>query len=351
MLEKRILESKYMENFKRGLQAYTSYIGSEGSVSHTCTGCLCPGKGTKANYKNHPWIYNDHHAFGPVVLAFTQALKMGIEKIEPLKKFGYYNEAPKTYVTFARGKDIAWENDRIAYRVFGSAVRDKVGSGIDIWTKSVDDPILDKWYELDKLGQNYHIDRGEGCDFYDMGKKRGCGALAVWIDGKPYPSETFDSYRIIKNQNDEIIFSLNYNTWNVPDLKIAEEKIVEMGMGTNLFKVTSTINCNKEGELTIGIGLATFGKPEIVRDKMRGLLSVWEPMGDQHGSLGTAVLIKPKDIAGFASLNGEEFILLQVKTNTPFTYYSGAGWDKSKFFENKDDWQEYLMKETKNVKF
>jgi hypothetical protein len=39
---------------------------------------LCPGKGTKEDYKNYEWLPNDPHAFGPVVLAFTQGYRLGI---------------------------------------------------------------------------------------------------------------------------------------------------------------------------------------------------------------------------------------------------------------------------------
>lgn len=356
MLEKKLLDYKYLENFKKGLQGYTSYIGSDGSVSNTCSGCLCPGQGTKEDYRNHSWIYNDHHAFGPVVLAFAQAVRMGIEKIEPLKKLGYYTivdspEVPRTYVTYARGRDVAWENDRIAFRVFGPEVRAKVGSGVDIWAKSVNYPILDKWYKLNDQGQNYHTDRGEGCDFYDMGKLRGCGGIAVWIDGKPYPSETFDSFRIIKNQDDKISFAMDYKTWNIPNLKLQENKMIEMECGTNLFKVTSTLKCSEDKELTIAIGLTTYGKPEIDQDKKLGMLSVWEQIDPTHGSIGTVVLANPEDLVGFASLNGDEFILIKVQTNKPFIYYSGAGWDKSKYFKDKVDWKRYLVQEIKRVKF
>jgi hypothetical protein len=75
-----------------------------------------------------------------------------------------------------------------------------------------------------------------------MGKLRGCGAIAVWIDNKPYPSETFDIYKFLKNQTDGIGVQLNYQTWDVPGMKLEEKKIIEMGMGTNLFKVTSNVS-------------------------------------------------------------------------------------------------------------
>ncbi len=357
MLEKNLLDKKYMENFQFGLQGFTSYIGSDGSVSHACFSCLCPGKGTKEDYKKQPWVYNDHHAFGPVVLAFAQAAKMGMNHITPLKKIGYYAvldspKIPRTYVTYARGTDVSWENDRIGFRVYGGPkVRDKVRSGIDVWAKSVDYPVLDKWYKLNEQGKDYHADRGEGCDFYHMGKLLGCGALAVWIDGKPYGAETFDSYRIVQNQDDKVAFELVYKTWNVPDLIIAEQKRIEMERGTNFFKVTSTLTSDQNREITVAVGLTTYGKPQVSQDKKLGALSVWEQIDSSHGSLGSAILVDPVNFAGFAKLNGDEFILMKVKTNVPFIYYAGAGWDKSKHFKKRSDWQNYVKDETKKAKF
>ncbi len=356
MLEKNLLEAQYLDNFKLGLRGFTSYIGSDGSVSHTCFSCLAPNKGTKKDYKLRPWVYNDHHAFGPVVLAFAQAAKMGIEKITPLKRMGLYSiaDSPKMercHLVYARGSDVAWENDRMSYRVYGPSVRQKVGNGVDVWAKKVNYSIMDKWFKLNSEGKDYHTDRGEGCDFYNMGKLRGCGAIAIWLDGKPYPSETFDSYKFIKNQIDGIAVQLNYQTWNVPGMKMEEKKIIEMNLGTNLFKVTSTLKSDTERELTIAIGITTYGKPEIVQNKKNSSLAVWENLHAEHGSLGTAVIVNPENFVGYASYSGDEYVLVKVKTNVPFVYYAGAGWDKSKYFKTNTDWFNYVNKEAKKAKF
>jgi rhamnogalacturonyl hydrolase YesR len=355
-LEKNVLEEKYLQNFKLGLQGYLRYIGSDGSVSHTCFSCLAPNQGTKLDYKLRPWVFNDHHAFGPAILAFSQAAKMGITAITPLDRLGFYSiidnpKTPRTYMKFDRGSDVAWENDRIAYRLYGPTVRTKVSNGIDVWTKKVDYPIIDNWYKLNAEGKDYHTDRGEGCDFYHMGKLRGCGAIALWLDNKPYPTETFDTYKFLKNQTDGIGVQLNYQTWNVPGMKIEEKKIIEMGMGTNLFKVTSTIKSDKDQEITIAIGITTYGKPEIVKNQKRAFLSTWENTSPEHGSIGSAVLVNPKDFVGYASYGGDEYLLVKVKTNLPFVYYSGVGWDQSKYFKQKEDWYNYVEKESKKVDF
>jgi len=80
-LEKGLLPPAVMDRFIHGLRGYSSYIREDGSVYHTCRGCLNPGSGTIAEYKQVPPVFNDAHAFGPVTLAFGQALKLGITEV------------------------------------------------------------------------------------------------------------------------------------------------------------------------------------------------------------------------------------------------------------------------------
>ena len=356
MLQAGLLDKKYLNNFELGLRGLTTYIGSDGSVSHCCFSCRCPKDGSKQAYIIHPWVFNDPHAFGPVVLAFAQAAKMGIDSVMPLDKSGLYTiadspEIPRTYVKYARGRDVAWENERIAFRVFGPEVREKVGSGVDVWAKSVDYSILDKWYRLNAEGLDYHTDRGEGHDFYNMGRRSGCGALAIWSNGKPHFPETFDSHRISQNQDNKITFELDYKTWDMPGLEVTERRKIEMEKGTNLFKVTSILKSKENKDITVAIGLSTFDNPKVDKESKYGILSVWEQIASVHGNLGTGVLVNPEDFVGFESYGGDEFILLKVKTNIPFSYYAGAGWNKSAYFNSQKDWEKYLLSEAKRVKF
>jgi rhamnogalacturonyl hydrolase YesR len=348
VLENGLIDRKYVKNFETGIENLTSYIGSDWSVSHTAFSCRAIKDGTKDDYINHPWVYNDHHAFGPVILAFVQAARMGMYEVLPAQKLGQFSikdspKVPRTYVKYARGNEMAWENDRIAFRAFGPSVRGKVANGIDVWAKSVDYPILDKWYKLNAEGKDYHKDRGEGADFYNMGKRIGCGGLALWIDGKPYAPDTFDGHRIIQNQDNGIEFDLNYNTWKVPGMKLREQKKIQMEEGSNLFKVTSTITSDENNEIMVAIGLTTFGKAQKYQNKEKGILSCWEDMGSGHGNLGTAILVDPDSFAGLASYEGDEFILIKTMTNQPFSYYAGAGWDRNNYFKKQKDWRDYLL--------
>jgi unsaturated rhamnogalacturonyl hydrolase len=81
-LEQGLLPAEARQAFVNGLRGYLAYIRPDGSVYHTCRGCLCPGQGTLFDYKVRAPVLNDPHAFGPVTLAFGQALSLGIAELE-----------------------------------------------------------------------------------------------------------------------------------------------------------------------------------------------------------------------------------------------------------------------------
>ena len=73
----------------------------------------------------------------------------------------------------------------------GCVVEAGEDSGFDAWLKRVDYPIINKWYKENTQGKSYHKDHGEGYDPYKVGSSRGCGGLALWIDGKMVSSNVF----------------------------------------------------------------------------------------------------------------------------------------------------------------
>ena len=353
MLEHGVVDPKHRVDFVRGLAALPAYIAADGSVGHTCIGCLCPGQGTKADYKTRPWAYNDAHAFGPIVLAYAQAAKMGIREITPALKPGCFAapedspSKPRTYVLYNPdgGQNVGWENDRIAFRVYGPSVRNRVGSGIDIWAKSVEFPIIDKWYRLSSAGHEYHEDRGEGCDFYDVGKLRGCGGSALWRNGRPFPAQTYATQSITINAPDEVEFVLTFDAWDADGIKVSEKKMVRMVAGTNFFQVTSTLHTESTADLTMAVGLTTFGQPSLKEIKERGVITSWEKINPIHGSLGTVVVANPERVTGFGQAGKDRFVLFTVKRNEPITYYVGAGWDGNRRFKTQADWDDFTQTE------
>src|SRR3954463_13533874 len=93
-----------------------------------------------------------------------------------------------------RFDDMAWENDRIAHRMYGATLNTPAatferlrGSGIDVWGKRVTFPIVDRWYQ--KGHDQFHKDgEGEGFDLYSIGGARGAGGTGIWDGAKLWTS-------------------------------------------------------------------------------------------------------------------------------------------------------------------
>lgn len=353
MLERGLMDRKHEADFIRGLGALPAYIAGDGSVSHACIGCLCPGQGSKEDYKGRVWAHNDPHAFGPVVLAYAQALKLGVRSITPTVNPGVFAAAedspgkPRTYVLRnpEGAQNINWENDRIAFRVYGPTVRHRVGSGIDVWPKSVDFPVIEKWYRLSAAGFEYHVERGEGADFYHVGRERGCGGSAIWRNGRPFPSETYGTYRIEANAPDHVEFTFEFEPWEADGLRVSETKTIRMVPGTNFFQVTHTLRSSGTTSVTLGLGLTTFGKAAPRQDKERGLMALWEQADPAHAMLGTAIVADPRQASGFGAAGQDHYLLLSVKPNEPFTYYLGAAWAGHSRFKAPGSWEALLHQE------
>lgn len=99
-----------------------------------------------------------------------------------------------------RADDLAWENDRNAWRVYGPALRKDNPHGIDCFTKNQPAPSLDKLYQ-DALerGISYHENHGLGMDAYTVGPTLGCGAPALLLgDTLNYPV-VYDEVEILES--------------------------------------------------------------------------------------------------------------------------------------------------------
>lgn len=343
-IESKVLGKKYLPQFEKGLKSLLAYIDADGSVGHTCMSNLAPGDGSKEAYKLRHYYYNEPHVFGPVVFALAQAIRLGFRQVVLDSPLGSANEVdrPMTYVRFVeeRKEDIAWENDRVAFRIYSRLIGDKRMSGVDYWAKSVDYSIIDGWYKNDSEGRSYHHDYGEGCDFYTVGKNCGLGGSAIYMDGRLVPSQTYANYRINRNDKDHIDFLLQYQPFEAGGVTFYDTKRIEMVLGTNYYKVTQTVESSNGEDLVLAVGLSTFGNEEVKIQKEKGLVSIVEEIAAPEGAviynldnekmttltLHSAIVANPSAVMDITKIGSNEVVLLKVRSNQPVVYYVGAGW-------------------------
>ncbi|MCP4726728.1 MAG: DUF4861 domain-containing protein [bacterium] len=244
-----------------------------------------------------------------------------------------------------RKDDFAWENDRIAFRMYGPALQEsgEISSGVDIWAKSVRYPILEKWYELD----NYHSDHGEGLDFYKVGPSRGCGGIGIWKDGKIYASENYTSWKIISNGPIRTIFELTYKPWETGGQRIEEVKRISLDKGSNLSRFESRFKVLEgQEDFSVAIGIVKRGNAgEAIYNTEAGWMGYWQPEERNKGILGCGVVMSPEmDKAAFQDIDDHCIFIIKGLEDKPFVYFAGAGWTKSGDFLNRDEWNNYLEK-------
>ncbi|TXG38422.1 DUF4861 family protein [Seonamhaeicola maritimus] len=251
-----------------------------------------------------------------------------------------------------RTDDYTWENNRVAFRVFGPDAQyrfenklDKatLSSGVDAWLKKVEYPIINKWYKNDLSGKaSYHKDHGEGLDNFHVGRSRGVGGLAFKKDSTYYISKNFTKYKTITTGPIRTSFWIEYDVWGPEGNLIKESRVISLDYGNNLSKFEVTL----EGVDNISAGLTLHEKDgAITSHKDETWLNYWQPHADAE--LGTAIVSTPVYYSGNEKYDTEEkdlsnaFMHLKA-VNNKVVYYTGFTWSKSKQFENQYAWEQYL---------
>lgn len=156
--------------------------------------------------------------------------------------------------------DVAWENDRAAYRAYGPALQEKGerAFGYDIWTKSVSEPVVEDRYDGDlNRGISYHVDHGNGMDCYAVGPTLGGGTAALFPDSTIVYPYCYKDCEILDNGPLRFTAKLVYNPLVVKgDSSVIETRIISLDKGSQLNKtVVSFDNLQEITPVVTGIVL------------------------------------------------------------------------------------------------
>lgn len=245
--------------------------------------------------------------------------------------------------------DVAWENDRIGFRIYGEGLKKTSSAmssnGIDVWPKRVRSLIVEKWYT--KGHDAYHIDTGEGADFFDVGETLGAGGTAIWRNDSIHRADNFKAWRIISNGPIRAVFELQYAPWRGGDVTASETKRVTIDAGQNLYRSESIFRSERGGEIPYAIGL-------VKRPGMRGTeskqeewawLTGWGPVAPKnggHGELGTVVMLPRARVADWKETGNHYLAISRATSGEPVVHYVGAGWTASGDFPTPQSWWDYL---------
>ncbi len=218
-------------------------------------------------------------------------------------------------------------------------------NGIDVWTKRVRALVVEKWYT--KGQDSYHVDTGEGADFFDVGPTLGAGGTAIWKNDSIYRADNFKTWKILANGPVRATVELRYDPWKGGGMTVSETKRISIDAGQNLYRSESVFSSDAGGDVPYAIGL-------VKRTGMRGTqsseagwawLSGWGPVATRrggHGELGTAVLLQKSRLKDWKETRDHHLAISTARSGEPVVHYIGAGWTASGDFPTPQSWWAYL---------
>ena len=278
--------------------------------------------------------------------------------------------------------DVAWENDRVAYRAYGPALqaRGERAYGYDVWVKRVPGLVVEQRYanelnpdtqaEIARLRKerkyeeanelyhsiSYHVDHGNGLDCYKVGPTLGCGTTALMNgDNIVYPY-CWKEYEIMENGPLRFTIKLTYNPIVVGKDSVIETRIISLEQGSQLNRTIITYEGLKQ-TMPIATGLVIHPENpeayEIEGDK--GYIAyedLTDNVNNDNGIIYVGAIIPNKLKEAKATLfsdkearergaSGHVLAIGTYKPESQYTYYWGSGWSKYGF-ESMDAWTEYL---------
>lgn len=283
--------------------------------------------------------------------------------------------------------DIAWENDKAAYRAYGPALlrRQEQAYGYDVFTKSVSYPVVEKRYamELDsaaraqiavwrKEGQkekadslvkiiSYHVDHGNGMDVYNVGPTLGGGASAL-MDGEEliYPY-CFKDYEILDNGPLRFTMKLTYNPLKVKgDTAVVETRVISLDKGSYLNRTVLTYSgLSNPTTLASGLVLHSQNPNGYVLNADDRFIAYADSTNNAtagHGVIYVGAAFPKQVEKAYVQLFpepkkdaiGHVLATSLYEPNSSYVYYWGSGWSKGGV-QDMDAWTTYLKDFSKQL--
>lgn len=272
-----------------------------------------------------------------------------------------------------RVDDIAWENDRTAYRLYGPALQrsGEKAYGIDVWLKNTPDLEVDRRYEVElsnheriqqllkegkkdearqvEIETTYHFDHGYGLDCYKVGPSLGCGTPALMENGYLVMPYSYKEYRIHDNGPLRFTVELVYNPTTAAGQKnIVEHRLLSLDKGSNFNKMTvwyegltkpidiaSGVVIHVEDTQTVKCGRDFVAYADPTDNPAAQNFQIYVAALYPNGISETKQLMLDTPMNGIA---GHAIGILKDYSNAQrYTYYFGSAWSKNDV-RNFDEW-------------
>jgi hypothetical protein len=243
--------------------------------------------------------------------------------------------------------DIAFENDRIGFRLYGPALQRKgeKGYGIDVWVKRTTELVLEELYRNDPR-LSFHLDYGKGLDCYGVGPTLGCGTPCLIQEGKIVYPWCYDSYKIL--DKGPLRFTVQVDFPKTAD-GIIEHRILSLDKGSNFCEAwvwydSTAANASRftfHASLQVAAGLAIRPADPTTVVIGKNYIHYADPTTDpdrHQCQIYTALLFPDTDVE-IKQMEGHALgILKNYQNGQRFHYFFGAAWSEFDI-RSQAEWQ------------
>lgn len=267
-----------------------------------------------------------------------------------ISEYFVVKESPKNHQKNSFGRliperkdDFAWENNKIAFRMYGPALEatGELSNGIDVWVKSTEDLIIDKWYAP---GVDYHTDNGPGLDYYKVGRTLGAGAMAPFVGDSLHLGRNFINAQIVDSGAVRTTFKLTYAPYKVGEIEVTEQRIVSLDAHSSFNKISEIYSGDFE-EMDVAAGIVMH-KDGRVAQSTNGV-AIFSEAQTSDGVTHIAVIVPYGSLKD--TIQNHLAITTKAYKNQSVTYYNGAGWSKGGYATD-EDWKIAVETQVKKIK-
>lgn len=255
----------------------------------------------------------------------------GTREAYPTEVYG--RQVPERY------DDYAWENNKVAYRLYGPALETSpeklVTPGIDVWVKCTDKLVIDEWYAKG----DYHHNYGDGMDCYKVGVTLGSGASVPFVDGKFwFMDHNYATARTLDNGPIRTTVELTYAPFDVNGTQVSLVKTISLDANQRFNRMDNLY----EGEFTEMPVAAGFVRHDVKQltngDDWMGMCEAASDSKDpvRDGDIYLGVILPGGEM--MPDTLGHAVAVKNVKSGQTLTYYAGSGWSQG----GVDDMNEWI---------
>lgn len=263
-------------------------------------------------------------------------VKAGVREDYPM--LAYSRHVPE------RKDDYAYENNKVAGRIYGPALDFPRTFGSDIWLKCTDRLVINDWFKK----MDYHHNYGEGMDCYKVGGTLGGGALVPYSAAENFViGDNWASFQHICDGPVRTKAEFTYNAFDVNGKQYSASRVIELDANSHFVKSVTTFHPVGHEADSLDLVLGAIQHEVLARHDGDSWIAFTEVASDTKqpeidGNICVALVYDAAELAdnslkATGDIAGHAALITREAANKPIAVWTGSAWSHAGV-ETPEEW-------------